>query len=236
MSLSDITNANPDFKNTVLETGCFPDGTYRFEIEAYYNGQAGGTASSTIMVQSPLAVTLIYPGSPAGSTLQNYYEQFPSFIWSTNLSNAHFKLFELDTANMSAEEIEQLPTYYEQNVSGGILAYPAAAPPLRVGNTYAWQIIATTNSPAGPGILKSPVYAFKVVNSGNSEVYVQILNQLLANLHVEGMEAVMDLLNAGYVPSGNAMFMGQSIPIEQVFDIIQRIARGELVPTRIIVE
>jgi hypothetical protein len=244
VSFNDVMDAIPDLKDYILNTGRFPDGLYLFTINVEHTTN-GSTSESTgtLRVVSPAAIVLVYPGSPAGSMVRDYFTQFPSFVWTGNLISGggittpyDFKLFEIDRPNLSAEEIEQLPVYYHQTSTTTILSYPAGAPPLTVGKLYAWQVSGVYTTPVGVQTMRSPVFVFRVSSSSDPQIYGMILDQLLTNLHVEGMESVLQLLNDGYTPSGAAMFMGQKIPLESVYDIIGRIGRGELVPVRVIVE
>ena len=259
MSSVDIINSSPegfsviqsfdDFLDTIedliIDTGRMPDGNYIFEIGIYEDGHEGDTAyllsnlvTAVIVIRSPISISLITPGNPIGLGVSNISEQYPNFIWFSNLDNYKIKIYELDGIYETVEDIEMLdPHYVENNIIGTSYSYPPSAPEFEYNKTYAWQISATVSSPiaASESVYKSTMYLFKLSDTATEELSLQILLNFLNQLGIEGVEEIISLLEAGYTID-NIIWQGSEIPVETLMEILEEISSGNIVPINITVE
>ena len=259
LSSADIINSSPtgfsveqsfeDFLDNIddliIDTGRMPDGNYIFEIGIYESGNEGNAAyllsnlvTAIIVIRSPISISLITPGSPIGLGVINISEQYPNFIWFSNLEKYTIKIYELDGIYETVEEIEMLdPHYVESGFSSTSFSYPPSAPEFEYNKTYAWQISATVSSPiaASESVYKSTMYLFRLSDTTTEELSLQILLNFLNQLGIEGIEEIIGLLEAGYTIE-NIIWQGIEISVEDLMEILEEISSGNIVPINITVE
>jgi len=234
-----------DIEDLIIDTGRMPDGNYTFEIGIYENGHAGNVAylitnqvTAILVIRSPISISLITPGNPIGLGVTNISEQYPNFIWFSNLEDYTIKIYELDEMYDTIEDIEMLePHFVETGIAGTSYSYLPSAPEFEYNKTYAWQISATVESPiaASESEYKSTIYLFKLSDAASEELSLQILINFLNQLDIEGAEEVMSLLEAGYTLE-NLVWKGQEISAEDLMQILEEISSGEIEPTKITIE
>jgi len=255
LSSSDIINSNDnpnytivqtfdDFldsiEDLIIDTGRMPDGTYVFEIGVYENGPTGDLISNMVtailVIRSPISISLITPGNPMGLGVTNISEQYPNFIWYSNLDDYTIKIYELDGMYETMDEIEMLePHFVETEIGGTSFSYPPRAPEFVYNTTYAWQISAIVESPivSSESEYKSTMYLFKLSDAAAEELSLQILINFLNQLDIEGADEIIKLLEAGYTLE-NLVWKGQKISAEDLMEILEEISSGEIEPTKII--
>ncbi len=256
---SDIINSSPtgfttiqtfeDFlvniEDLIFDTGRMPDGNYVIDIGIYKEGHEGdpsylysNPATAVITIRSPISISLITPGSPIGLGVTNISEQYPNFIWFSNLTDYTLKIFELDEMYETIDDIEMLePHFVETDIGGTSFSYPPSAPEFVYNKTYAWRVSAKVVSPivASESEYKSTMYSFKLSDTATEELGLQILLNFLNQLDLEGVDEVIKLLESGYTLD-NLIWKGREIPVEDLMEILEKISSGKIEPTKITVE
>jgi len=234
-----------NIEDLIIDTGRMPDGNYVFELGIYEQGHEGdpgyllsNLVTVVITIRSPISISLITPGNPIGLGVTNISEQYPNFIWFSNLGDYTIKIYELDGVYDTVEEIEMLDPYYVENgINGTSFSYPPSAPVLEYNKTYAWQVNATTISPneSSQSVYKSTMYLFRLSDSNSQELGLQILINFLNQLGITGVDEVIGLLESGYTIE-SIIWEGNEIVPADLMNILEDISNGEYTPTQITVE
>lgn len=256
LSSSEIINSNPtgfsivqtfddfidDIEDFIIDTGRMPDGTYVFEISIYDGGTGGdllcGPEIAIMVIRSPISISLITPGNPIGLGVTNITEQYPNFIWFSNLEEYTISIYELDGVYDTVEEIEMLePHFTESGIAGTSFSYPPSAPEFVLNQTYAWQVSAKVMSPiaASESKYRSTMYLFRLSDSASEELSLHILINFLNQLDIEGVDEIISLLEAGYTID-NIIWRGSEISAEDLMEILEEISSGNLEPIKITIE
>ncbi len=226
-----------NIEDLILDTGRLPDGNYVFEIAVYSDGHGGedqyllsNKVTFVLTIQSPITISLITPGNPIGLGPAVIADQYPNFVWFSNLSDYTIKIYELDGEFQSAEEIEQQiePFFEENNYPSTSFPYPPNAPDFRRNIVYAWQVSSEINTPMGSAEKhKSVMYLFTVSTEEQEEQDNQMLVNFLNQLNIEGIQELIALIEGGY--SCEKMFFdGNEISIDDLNEILQKISDGEI--------
>jgi hypothetical protein len=240
-NFDDFLSENPDFEDIVLSTGLLPDGQYICYIKAFEYGsentvddnenELSALKTFSFTINIPISISLISPGNPLSfgpEQIQNYH---PQFIWLSNLSNYHLKIYEIDGSIPPADEIEQYQPYFEmENLTSNVLAYPNDAPPLVDNQIYAWQVYAEVSNPAGSSdpTMKSPIYLFQPsITSQQTSATNQALINFLQQMSGEDLSDLIDLLQSGYYPE-NIEFGNMNISVQELYDLLISILLGEI--------
>ncbi|MCK5052458.1 MAG: hypothetical protein KAS53_12095 [Candidatus Cloacimonetes bacterium] len=234
-----------NIEDLIIDTGRMPDGNYIFEIGIYEEEHEGEDAyllsnkvTAIVVIRSPISISLITPGNPIGLGVTNISEQYPNFIWFSNLEDYTIKIYELDGVFDTVEEIEMLePHFVEMNIGGTSFSYPPSAPEFVLNQTYTWQVSAKVMSPiaASESEYKSTMYLFKLSDSASEELSLQILINFLNQLDIDGVDEIISLLEAGYTID-NIIWRGSEIPAEDLMEILEEISSGNIEPIKITVE
>lgn len=227
-----------DISEAIEETGRLPDGTYVFTISAYAEGSSVSCDQEVVTVKiiSPISISLITPGNPIGLGPAPISDSYPNFIWFSNLFEYTIKVFEIDGEYTTPEEIELLDPYFEDLCTITSYLYPTDAPDLMIGRTYAWQVSADVLTPVGEeGSYKSIIYSFLISTDQEDEMNNQILINFLEQLSIEGLEELIALINSGYNLK-NIYWQGSTISMDELNDILEQIANGDLIIENISVE
>lgn len=247
LKFDDVLNANGNFKDRLLETGRFPDGTYRAVVQAYdknpsQSGRQALSEESTFVMNivNPLSTLLVSPGFPLNTQPQTVNTLTPVFVWVSNLSRFQFKLFELDTPNFDQDYILNLSPYFSQEVTTTTFGYPSSAPAFKSGKYYAWAVIGYLSAPGQTSNNnsyqnKSNIYVFKYDPTATGNVQVtenldsyQALVALLDALPSTTAKQAIDLLNSGYRPTGKISFDGEATDLKKIRQILQLLKNGQL--------
>ena len=199
---------------SIITTGKIADGEYTFLVNILSeDDQILASDSKTILVQSPVSITLESPAGALSDTLDNViYTTFPIFQWFSQMCNgcktyirvAPFN-FELHSSMEDAMEdqrvlpFDQTEEWYEiDNVNS--FQYPfSGAYPLEEGSVYCWQVMNTMPTTSGIEEMTSTIAAFKIGESGNVEMQDMTSNPLLMALR----QALGDDQFNAYFGSGN---------------------------------
>lgn len=218
----------------ILDTGRIPDGSYLFTFTALnLSGEPiSNQVNMTLTVQAPIAIGLITPGSPIGLPPIEIDNQYPEFIWFSNLENYHFRLFDITELGdqVSAEDISSLsPHFQQQPLNTNSLSYPSGAASLQYNRTYAWNVSAPVTSPIGTGVQEysSVFYLFRVVQEGGMQPDDIILNNFLNQISSQQALLILNLLQGGYELQ-EIVWQGNVISVEDLMIILQQIIDGEL--------
>ena len=201
---------------SIITTGRIADGEYTFLVNILSdNNQILASDSKTILVQSPVSITLESPAGALSDTLDNVvYNTFPIFQWFSQMCNgcntfirvAPFNS-ELHSSMEDAMEdqrvlpFDQTEEWYEiDNVNS--FQYPfSGAYPLEEGSVYCWQVMNTMPTTSGTEEMTSTIAAFKIGESGNIEMQEMTSSPLLMSLK----QALGDDQFNAYFGSGNEL-------------------------------
>ena len=199
---------------SIITTGKIADGEYTFQVNIISeDDQILASDSKTILVQSPVSITLESPAGALSDTLDNViYTTFPIFQWFSQMCNgcntyirvAPFNS-ELHSSMEDAMEdqrvlpFDQTEEWYEiDNVNS--FQYPfSGAYPLEEGSVYCWQVMNTMPTTSGTEEMTSTIAAFKIGESGNIEMQEMTSSPLLMALR----QALGDDQFNAYFGSGN---------------------------------
>ena len=199
---------------SIITTGKIADGEYTFLVNIMSeDDQILASDSKTILVQSPVSITLESPAGVLSDTLDNViYTTFPIFQWFSQMCNgcntfirvAPFNS-ELHSSMEDAMEdqrvlpFDQTEEWYQiDNVNS--FQYPfSGAYPLEEGSVYCWQVMNTMPTTSGTEEMTSTIAAFKIGESGNIEMQEMTSSPLLMALR----QALGDDQFNAYFGSGN---------------------------------
>ena len=238
--------------SSIMTTGRLADGNYTFQF-----GVASGSTESacesaspifetrTIIVESPSAINLEYPGGALSDTsLLEIFTTYPLLVWSSSSCNrcasfvrvAEFNPSVHSSMDEAIQDERRLPFDQAQEWENiGIVnsyQYPlSGALPLEYGKVYVWQVKHELITTAGSDELLSSIYAFRIqdVASGTTTTsyhpIVQILQQVLSEDQFNslfGPSAVLD----GFSPSGTYRINGDSDDLSAAISLLNQITNG----------
>ena len=238
--------------SSIMTTGRLADGNYTFQF-----GVASGSTESacesaspifetrTIIVESPSAINLEYPGGALSDTsLTEIFTTYPLLVWSSSSCNrcasfvrvAEFNPSVHSSMDEAIQDERRLPFDQAQEWENiGIVnsyQYPlSGALPLEYGKVYVWQVKHELTTTAGSDELLSSIYAFRIqdVASGTTTTsyhpIVQILQQVLSEDQFNslfGPSAVLD----GFSPSGTYRINGDSDDLSAAISLLSQITNG----------
>ena len=208
---------------SILASGKIADGEYTFEIQIQsVSGQILASDAKTIVVQSPVSISLEYPGGVLADTLDNVvYTTFPIFQWFSQPCagcNTFIRVAEYDpVVHSSLEDAidDQRVLPFDQNETWYLIdninsfQYPfSGAFPLEEGKVYGWQVMMTLPTTSGAEDMASPIFAFKIGTTGTVETTGAVTNPLLVVLQqVLGEDQFNAFFGSGnefqgYTPTG----------------------------------
>ena len=218
---------------SVLATGQLADGEYTFEIEILSdNDQTLASDSRTILVQSPVSITLESPGGSLADTLDNnIYTIFPIFQWfsqpcsgcNTFIRVAQYNQEIHSSIEEAIEDQRVLPfdqseEWYPIDNINSYQYPPSDAYPLEEGNIYCWQVMMTMPTTSGTEQMMSSIFAFMINQSdGDNANNGGSMNTLLIALE---QALGQDQFNAffgsgndlqGFIPTGQIDINGVSV-------------------------
>ena len=238
--------------SSIMTTGRLADGNYTFQF-----GVASGSTESacesaspifetrTIIVESPSAINLEYPGGALSDTSSTeVFTTYPLLVWSSSSCNrcasfvrvAEFNPSVHSSMDEAIQDERRLPFDQAQEWENiGIVnsyQYPlSGALPLEYGKVYVWQVKHELTTTAGSDELLSPIYAFRIqdVASGTTTTsyhpIVRILQQVLSEDQFNslfGPSAVLD----GFSPSGSYRINGDSDDLSAAISLLNQITNG----------
>ena len=238
--------------SSIMTTGRLADGNYTFQF-----GVASGSTESacesaspifetrTIVVESPSAINLEYPGGALSDTSSTeVFTTYPLLVWSSSSCNrcasfvrvAEFNPSVHSSVDEAIQDERRLPFDQAQEWENiGIVnsyQYPlSGALPLEYGKVYVWQVKHELTTTAGSDELLSPIYAFRIqdVASGTTTTsyhpIVRILQQVLSEDQFNslfGPSAVLD----GFSPSGTYRINGDSDDLSAAISLLNQITNG----------
>ena len=182
---------------SVITTGKIADGEYNFQVNILSDAdQILASDSKTILVQSPVSITLESPAGTLSDTLDNViYTTFPIFQWFSQMCNGCNSFIRVAPFNSqlhsSMEDamedqrvlpFDQSEEWFEiDNVNS--FQYPfSGAYPLEEGKVYCWQVMMSMPTTSGSEEMTSTISAFKIGEAGNVEIQDIVSNPLLMAL------------------------------------------------------
>jgi hypothetical protein len=247
--------------SSVMTTGRLADGEYTFEVEVF-SGPPGGELTSTdfetrtIIVQAPSFINLESPGGTLADTaMTEIYTTFPLFVWHPQFCDncdayirvAEFKRNIHSSVEEAIEDETTLPfnqslgwehvgvvTSYNYPLSGARLLEP--------GKIYVWQVKATLPTTAGQEEILSPIYAFKIGQTGGSpsapptlHPVIQYLEQTLSSDQFQALFGPGGTLE-GFAPTGQYTLDGTTADNPTVLNLLNQVMNQEKVIINLEVE
>ena len=238
--------------SSIMTTGRLADGNYTFQF-----GVASGSTESacesaspifetrTIVVESPSAINLEYPGGALSDTSSTeIFTTYPLLVWSSSSCNrcasfvrvAEFNPSVHSSVDEAIQDERRLPFDQAQEWENiGIVnsyQYPlSGALPLEYGKVYVWQVKHELTTTAGSDELLSPIYAFRIqdvafgTTTTSYHPIVRILQQVLSEDQFNslfGPSAVLD----GFSPSGSYRINGDSDDLSAAISLLNQITNG----------
>tara|TARA_Y100000590_G_scaffold454251_1_gene600704 strand:- start:5746 stop:6915 length:1170 start_codon:yes stop_codon:yes gene_type:complete len=218
---------------SILASGRIAAGQYTFGVQIM-SGETDdelASDSKTIIVQSPVSISLESPGGPLADTSNTLvYTTFPIFQWfaqsgtgfSTFIRVAEFVLGTHSSPEDAIEDQRVLPfdqteSWYQIN-NVNSFQYPlSGAYPLEEGKVYVWQIKKSIPTTAGEEDMLSAIYSFKIGVSGQLETTNTATNALLMALQQAlGDDQFNSLFGQGnelqgFVPTGQLEINGVNV-------------------------
>ena len=229
---------------SILASGKIADGEYTFEIQIRsVSGQILASDAKTIVVQSPVSISLEYPGGVLADTLDNVvYTTFPIFQWFSQPCagcNTFIRVAEYDpVVHSSLEDAidDQRVLPFDQNETWYLIdninsfQYPfSGAFPLEEGKVYGWQVMMTLPTTSGAEDMASPIFAFKIGTTGTVETTGAVTNPLLVVLQqVLGEDQFNAFFGSGnefqgYTPTGQIEINGITVDEASVSYLLNQI-------------
>jgi hypothetical protein len=229
---------------SILASGKIADGEYTFEIQIQsVSGQILASDAKTIVVQSPVSISLEYPGGVLADTLDNVvYTTFPIFQWFSQPCagcNTFIRVAEFDpVVHSSLEDAidDQRVLPFDQNETWYLIdninsfQYPfSGAFPLEEGKVYGWQVMMTLPTTSGAEDMASPIFAFKIGTAGTVETTGAVTNPLLVVLQqVLGEDQFNAFFGSGnefqgYTPTGQIEINGITVDEASVSYLLNQI-------------
>jgi hypothetical protein len=225
-----------DMGQRMLETGRFPAGLYRFELEVRTpQGIVLDQGELLRELTNPTRVELVAPGTPFGEPPPTVTSPSPRFLWGTDgdqfLGTAEYRIRVVPVDDdASPEAAMQGFAAWESVVNATTALYPGSSEALRLepGTVYAWQVTRRVRTSAGVEDLESPIYWFRmagrsstVVGSGSQALLLRQLRQLAERTGVAD-----DL--GDFEPVGTFMLDGRSISAEDAQRLLQAVLDGTI--------
>ena len=218
---------------SILATGQLADGEYTFEVEILSdNDQTLASDSRTILIQSPVSVTLESPGGLLSDTLDNnIYTTFPIFQWfsqpwsgcNTFIRVAQYNPEIHSSVEEAIEDQRVLPfdqseDWYPIDNINSYQYPPSDAYPLEEGNVYCWQVMMTMPTTSGTEEMMSSIFAFMINQSdgGNANNSSAMNTLLIALEQVLGQDQFNALFGSGnelqgFIPTGQIEINGVGV-------------------------
>ena len=230
---------------SVITTGKIADGEYTFQVNILSeDDQVLASDSKTILVQSPVSITLESPAGTLSDTLDNViYTTFPIFQWfsqTCNGCNTYIRVAQYNSQIHSSVEdamedqrvlpFDQAEEWYQiDNVNS--FQYPfSGAYPLEEGNIYCWQVMMSMPTTLGSEEMTSTISAFKIGEAGNVETPDLVSNPLLMALQQalgdDQFSAFFGSGNdfQGFIPTGQVEVNGVTVDESSVNYILNQIS------------
>ncbi len=229
IEVSDVIDALPNLKDTILNTGLFPDGSYALIIQFVDadSNPISDESSLSFTVRNPGGIFLISPGSRVGSNIPVIGSTPVNFIWSSNLINTYdpatgvgnkFNLIVKEFDDTSLLAPGSIETSGEvvlsiENLTGNFYNEFSN---FRNNRYYAWQISTglidpSTGDFSAPNAIKSNYNVFKYESEAegamSEEEATNLFLLFLANLNLQD---IMNLIGEGYRPTGTIEFQNKT--------------------------
>jgi hypothetical protein len=236
ISVSTIINQMPDLRDTILNTGLFPDGSYQLTIQ--FKNETGtldlsGQHSINFTVRNPGGIFLIRPGTTPGATIPSISGSPINFLWSSNLGGTQYgntftlTVKEFDEREMLSQEFIETSGNTILNASDIQTTYYSDFINFRENRFYAWQVSTELFDPAAGSFtatseIKSPYFVFRYSSEADSaeDTTLEELNAFLLNLNIPG---IAEFLGEGFSPTGVIEYNGEVYTGSDALNLIQNL-------------
>jgi hypothetical protein len=227
----------------MLETGRFPAGLYRFELEVRTpQGIVLDRAELLRELTNPTRVELIAPGRPFGDAPPVVTSPSPRFLWGTDgdqfLGGAEYRIRVVAVEDdASPESAMQGFASWDALVNATTALYPGSSDAIRLeaGGVYAWQVTRRVRTSGGIEDLESPIYWFRM--AGPQGVVAGSGAQALLTRQIRQLGGMMGLERevSDFEASGPYFLDGRPISVEDLQLLLQAVLDGDAPLSSIIV-
>lgn len=199
------TIRDDELENSILRTGKVPTGELKYTITVISNlGEILNSETITAKIINVNAVRPLSPGSASGRNISEIYNEYPMFIWSSDLTNNMYGsgqyVFEINVyeKKINSTEVEALSSIpiLSKKVSTLSYQFPPLGPKrLESGKTYIWQVKARLVGVIDAEILSIP-YVFKIASRSNPNI-ARIKSALKDIAEVSGKKNIISVIE-GY--------------------------------------
>jgi len=175
----DLTETSDELIEAIPGNGTLPPGIYECNLFVYgkNNELVAKTETAFYLPEPTSAIDLVGPGTSVGSSPDILYSGTPYFEWFCNSDRYDFSLYEVRKDQFSAEDItNNLPVFEMKDIVGNSFLYPNYAEQLKVGRTYAWQIVTKIPTSAGLNEIYSEVFWFNFDKINDFELNNEIIS------------------------------------------------------------
>lgn len=238
---SDYDEFIDSMEDEILQTGHLPNGSYELTMQAFDSegSSISGLSSLVFSIESASPIILITPGSPIGTTIYEIGDANPLFVWASNLKDTEIQIYELDDENISVDQLESMEPV--QTIINGeyanTYAYQGSDYILIDNTVYAWRVLGQLINPAASSTdpTTSEYYLFKFVSDSSVDPTIQTINNIVNNITDPQVQLLVNLLNNGYT-FNNVVINGQTIPPEELINILMQIQNGTLEIDELIIQ
>ncbi len=243
ISLEEIINNSPELEDFVLETGRFPDGTYRFDVELVANIEnlSNKSSSTSFLVQSIQNVHLINPGIGNTSYDIPIVTEPITFNWnSAGIDNKY---------QIEIREYDELYEFQNDNaeINGRIVVkdniekirFYQADYNFKDEKYYGWRINVSftdemsLNLDSDKQALHSEFKFFQYKSSQGNPVSNVFIDDFLEALKQLDNDEINAILKSGYLPKGGLELNGQYYYGKQALDLIKDLKDIDILDTSI---
>ncbi len=232
-SFDDVMENNSQFEDFLLETGRFPDGQYRIEIEIVPDNSLYQGASTVVSfaVRGIQSVRLISPGHVVGATNIPLISKPIIFNWNTSGFNNSYVVeikefdqeYELDPSN-----IEYNGRLVEEEWVNNMSVYNPTYN-FQENKFYAWRVKVkyigeeSLNQAGHDQYIASSYNVFQFTCAPSEKVPNAFQEQLESNLLNLNIAEINVLLNAGYLPKDGIQINGKTVYGKEAVDRIREL-------------
>ncbi|MBN2364891.1 MAG: hypothetical protein EH225_01915 [Calditrichaeota bacterium] len=249
----------------VGSTGKLPAGIYQFLVELEFNPLDPAAPAdvsdqyqedNTLIISNPTTIELIFPGSPVNSgDLTRLSTTLPYFVWQSDAGLFNLYVYRKYESESIDDVLSRDPILFLEKYPNQVFQYPSSTEPLffmtkggtyparsvgpvrliEPGNIYYWFVEARIQTASGEVLLPSDVYQFEVVDRGSgtpdSDLILSYLRQILRERYDEYLQELQ-----GYSPSGNIVLNGNSVDVEALAELLQKLMSGKVTIENVLIE
>jgi hypothetical protein len=214
-------------KKQFFNTQTIPDGKVRYTMTLEKNGVVQQTETKDVTVINSTKVELVSPGSSPSGTIITVFDPHPVFLWTSDLPPYVYgpadvfeiRIYKAQSGESFAQAMSRIPV-----IRTGVkeLQYkePDAGYQFIPGATFYWEVIGFVKGITTTEVKSSP-FSFKMSKPLNPNVQ-EVVNTLKLVYGEEILEKIYE-----YDSDVSLKIDGQTIDVNELKDLVQRILSGE---------